>query len=111
MIEYTKGPWKLEKRKKQTWVSGFGWQGLAKVFTCLEGSHPNDKCNDLGKANAKLIVVAPELLESLKECLETLTHDTTQDQHDLAIQNAYRTIQKATGLEEAEACLPKETTK
>lgn len=57
-MKHTKGPWKIGKRAMDTIFSGD--DAIADVF-------PNVVS---GKANARLIASAPELLEAVKELIE-----------------------------------------
>lgn len=59
----TKGEWKLSKRRLDyRYLSGEGWEDFARVCVMVDGSG-----NDEGKANAKLIASAPELLKELQK--------------------------------------------
>ena len=65
-MSHTPGPWRIQEQiDKETGMvhlSGHGWIGFAGVVVEMDGGIPSKK----GRANARLIAAAPELLEACK---------------------------------------------
>lgn len=71
MSKYTPGPWGMpdsgQGRISKVGANG-GWDGLIATADC--GDYARSKSE--GLANARLIAAAPELLEALEWCADTL---------------------------------------
>lgn len=92
MSQHTKGPWKGTVGKYgQTDISAEGngggmWNNFATVITRLHGTKPTAASNNEGKANARLILAAPELLEALKTAQEVINDQVERFHKDCRCQ-------------------------
>lgn len=85
-MKHTPGPWVIgEPIDGESFISGPDWVNFAMVYVECEG-----ETDPTGKANARLISAAPELLEALKTIINHT--DTRISTHLIAEVNRVRDI-------------------
>lgn len=112
-IKYTPGPWEWQEDK---WNGGYaglhGPDGQSVLYPCHRNDGDTgdawfdiDDADSLSPANARLIVAAPDLLEALRELLESSVYaegeglvsvgEENHSEHDEVVARARAAIAKA----------------
>ena len=97
MSQHTPGPWfasEVTGDEEPCYISAHRWESLAKVY----GNEEADFAQE-GRANARLIAAAPELLEALHLMVEALQPAEVDfvDYERIAMEKARAAIKKARG--------------
>ena len=86
--QHTPGPWTLEANPVNIWVYGPGGEVIATL--------PN---TPQGQANARLVVLGPELVSLLCANLDAWGNfDVLQDEHEALIANIAQMLKRVTGI-------------
>ena len=97
-VAHTPGPWKIRGMSDCVRIerrTDMGYLNIARCGTTKPGPHETDI--EETWANAKLIVVAPELLAALKAWEKWYSEDSTEFNREMARDLGLKAIAKAEG--------------
>lgn len=93
MSKHTPGPWKVDKRERETLITAAAMPYVAAVSSSLHGQPGT------GEANARLIAAAPDLLDAL-QCYVMLYASLDTEGKQKLRDRAEAAITKAEGCDE-----------